>query len=114
MVTTKAHLFHEVSKRNELRRTSGLPLLNMRDEIEKQQNVLDWKNFADICQQNQAVRDRIETRIRAELAVEGFDCLSSGGRMMLNIKVQKEFHGVLRGIGVKIPTAKGTHYGPQS
>jgi hypothetical protein len=113
-MTSRADLFTAATKRNALRREAGLPLLIIRDEIEKQQNVLDWKNFADICQQNEAVRDRIEARIRAELALKGFDCLSSGGRMMLNIKVQKEFHRVLRGIGVKIPTVKGTHYGPQS
>ncbi len=104
-----------MTERNALRRQSGLPLLNMRHEIEKSQNVLDWKAFADICEQHKAVRDRIAARIKAELAVEGCDCLSSGGRIMLGIKVEKEFHGVLRGIGVKIPTVTGaTRYGSNS
>ena len=110
----RSELFTAATKRNALRRESNLPLIDIRDEIEKSQNVLDWKNFADVCQQHEAVRNQIEARIKAELAFKGFDCLSYGGRMLLAFKVEKEFHDFLRGIGVKIPTVTGTRYGANS
>jgi hypothetical protein len=108
---SKAELFTDATKRNALRRASGLPLLNIRDEIEKEQNALNWKDFADACQQHKAVRDQIAVRIKADLAAKGFACLSHGGQILLATKVTKEFHEFLRGIGVKIPTVKGTRYG---
>ncbi len=112
---TKSELFTAATKRNTLRREAKLPLLNIRDEIEKAQNVLDWKDFADICQQHNAVRDRIAARIRAELAARGRDCLSYGGRILLATKVEIEFRAFLRGIGVKIPKVMtGTRYGSAS
>ncbi len=111
---TKSELFTAATKRNTLRREAKLPLLNIRDEIEKAQNVLDWKDFADVCQQHKAVRDRIALRIKAELAARGCDCLSHGGRFLLAFKVDKDFHDYLRGIGVKIPKVKGIRYGSAS
>lgn len=109
---SKADLFLQTTKRNALRREAGLPLLNVRDEIEKAQNALDWKNFAEICAQHKPVRDRIAARMKAEFAVNGFDCLSYGGRFALNAMVQAEFLDYLRGIGgVKIPTVTGVRYG---
>lgn len=108
---SKADLFTEATKRNLLRRDAGLPLLNIREEMAKAQNALDWKHFAEICAQHAAVRDRIAARMKAELAANGFDCLSYGGRFALNAKVEAEFRDYLRGIGVKIPTVKATRYG---
>jgi hypothetical protein len=108
---SKADLFTEATKKNALRREAKLPLLNMRDEIEKAQSVLEWKHFAEICAQHAAVRDRLAARMKAELAANGFDCLSFGGRFALNAKVEAEFRDYLRGIGVKIPTMNGIRYG---
>lgn len=113
-VSNKAALFTGIAKRNALRRASGLPLLNIRDEIERAQSVLDWKKFREICAQQKAVRDQIAARIKSELAANGFDCLSHGGRMLLGAKVEIEFQDFLRGIGVKIPRVNGTRYGSAS
>ncbi len=110
----KSELFTKATKRNALRRESGLPLLDIRAVIANDQNVLDWKGFADVCQQHKAVRDRIALRIKAELATKGCDCLSYGGRILLATKVEIEFHDFLRGIGVKIPTVNGARYGYNS
>jgi hypothetical protein len=107
----KAELFTEATKRNALRRESGLPLLNIPDEIERAQNLLEWKKFRKICAQHKAVRDQIAARIKSELAAKGFDCLSHGERMLLGAKVEIEFHDFLHGIGVKIPSVNGTRYG---
>lgn len=111
----KAELFTESTNRNALRRASGLPLLNIRDEIERQQNALDWKRFVEIRNQHRSVRDQIiAARVKLELRQKGFDCLSHGGRLLLGAKVEAEFLGYLRGLGVKIPKATGTRYGARS
>ncbi|MCW2286137.1 hypothetical protein M2323_003974 [Rhodoblastus acidophilus] len=111
----KAELFTEITNRNALRREAGLPLLNIRDEIESQQNAFDWKTFIEIRDQHRAVRDEITARVRLALAAEkGFDCLSHGGRLLLGAKVEAEFLGYLRGLGVKIPKSSGTRYGSRS
>lgn len=108
---SKAELFTEATKRNALRREAGLPPLNIREEMQKAQDVLDWKNFDEIRAQHKELRDRIAARMKTELAKEGVDCLSFGGRFALNAKVEAEFLDYLRGIGVKIPTVKGVRYG---
>lgn len=107
----KSQIFTKTTKRNALRRESGLPPLDIRAEISKEQNVIDLKKFAIICEQHQNIRDQIETRIKAELAMKGFSCLSFGGRLLLKTKVESEFHAFLQGLGVKIPKTIGTPYG---
>jgi hypothetical protein len=67
--------------------------------------------FVEIRSQHRVVLDGIAARIKSELAQKGFDCLSHGGRLLINAKVEAEFLGYLRGLGVKIPRATGTRYG---
>lgn len=108
-MTDRAQIFTELTKRNALRREAGLPLLNLRQELEYQIALDRWKAWEAICEAHADLRAEIRERVRAEYLDKGSTLQSTGGRVLLDIKTEAAFVDELARRGHKRPKAPSRH-----
>lgn len=110
---SKADLFKTATDKNALRRESGLPLLNIRAEMDKEANRLVAIGFAEASSNHAPAYAAIYEQIRGELFDEhGTDFhLSSGGQQAIRVRAATRFKDYLFGRGVRAPEEQTITYG---
>jgi hypothetical protein len=89
----KGTIFHDITRRNALRRAHGLPLLNIRDEYAREVAVAGQRDYQARCDEHAADREAIRQEVLAELRTQhGADFgQTMGGRWAVGALTQKRF-----------------------
>lgn len=99
-IRPKSDYFREASERNALRRSSGLPLLDMRTEIERLAMADYFIAYNEAWEAHRDVYQRLYDGILAEKrAKTGKDWNSAGGRQAVAILAWGRMSEYLYGIG---------------
>lgn len=109
----KSELFLEATQKNALRKEAGLPLLDIRQEIEKLKGEDYFKLYADLSQTHAATYARIRADVLAAMRAEKGPTfgLSTGGRWAVDAVAARQFRDFLTGLGYPPPTTGVTAYG---
>ena len=108
-MTDRAQIFTELTKRNALRREAGLPLLNLREELEYQVTLDLWRAWVAVCEAHDGLRNEIRERILAEYLAEGRTMQSAGGRWLVETRTEAEFFSELARRGHVRPKTPSRH-----
>ena len=88
-VIDKAAIFTELTRRNAVRRRAQLPLLDMRDELDRAVEFTHWKA---VCTEH---ADRVRSEVIAELSTTfGREPQSAGGRWAVSILTLKRLRAL--------------------
>jgi hypothetical protein len=109
----KAELFRRATEKNRLRRGAALPLLAIREEMEREASRLAAIAYVEECEKYQHVYNALYEKARSELRVEhGRDLhLSSGGQVAIRHRAYSMFRDFLAAQGIVEPRLKGVTVG---
>jgi hypothetical protein len=112
-VRSKADLFLAVSQRNALRRASGLPLLDMRAEMQAEHHRDLVRAYDTACRQHWSVYEQMKLDVLAEFRrqMPGYGA-SAGGRWAIAAIAEQRFRSFLEVKGhVRPPDPNLVRYG---
>ena len=105
----RAAAFTLITQRNALRRAAQLPLLDVREELDKAANLAAWDAFgkeaARHAERRRAITEAVLAEYRAKFGPD-FPSTSSG-QYMLQVIVGQRFHAYLERLGVVRPPLRG-------
>lgn len=105
----KSEIFTIVSERNALRREAGLPLLDLRKEVEHLDRVERMRAWLAVCDQYADLKAAIRDRILDDYRRKGSDMQSAGGRRLLTHLVDRTFEAALARKGYPRPGGTERH-----
>jgi hypothetical protein len=105
----KGTIFHDITRRNALRRAHGLPLLNIRDEYAREVAVAGQRDYQARCDKHAADREAIRQEVLAELRTQhGADFgQTMGGRWAIGAMTHRRFTAFMAAQHGAVPEPAG-------
>ncbi len=102
----RAAIFTEITRLNALRRESGLPLYDVRQEFDRLVAREEWREYSEYRLTFSGLYEQVRNEVLQERGIADLKTMSSFARMGIGAEVTRRFDAELSKMGINKPQSR--------